>query len=94
MYWSLAVVFLCVGRCIEKKSIGSVLKKVGDYSYDIYLMHTPYIVPVVARLALHYIGNQTAVLTITAVCGIVFPMLVSTLIIRRVKLLREIALGM
>ena len=83
-----------MSRRIKKKSLGGKLKIIRDYSYDIYLMHTPYAAPVVTRFARHYIGNQAAVIALTVACGIVFPMLLSTLIIRRVKLLRRNALGM
>ena len=73
--------------------MGGLLKKIGDYSYDIYLMHIPYVVPVVAVISYGLTNQWLISLIVTVVSGIVIPSLISKFFIRKIPILRTIALG-
>ena len=92
MYWSIAIFCLCAGRFLENKSLGGLLKKIGDHSYDIYLMHTPYVVPVVARIIPKLTGDYMIQLLTSVCCGVILPLLASNQI-RKISWLRKITLG-
>lgn len=79
---------------LEKTRCMPVLKTIGDYSYDIYLMHNPYVVAVTAIICsriLHLPGLCSMI--IATALGITVPMVTSKLIIRRSKILSMVMIG-
>lgn len=71
-----------------------VPKTVGDYSFDIYLMHNPYFVALSAIALNKLLGvNSYVTVIIATLLGICIPMLVSYLVIRRVKWMSSIMIG-
>jgi len=75
--------------------IKSVLKKIGQYSFDIYLLHEPYIVTVIfiifARLSIvNVFVNQSILLLL----GMLIPFLLSYHWLRNIKIYRQYFLGL
>jgi len=76
------------------KASGSIINKIGDYSYDIYLMHNPYCVAMGAIALNDIIGiNSYITVVIATALGVIIPMIISRTIIRKSKLLSLIMLG-
>lgn len=94
MWWSVGVLCYMLAKRIADWKIAEGISRIGDYSYDIYLIHIPYVVPVFARLVYGITNMWGTSLMITVVCGIFIPLGISKYIIRRIPLLRKIALGM
>lgn len=70
------------------------LRAIGDYSYDIYLMHNPYVVAVVVMVCGKIIKlPDICSVVIATILGIVIPIAVSKVLIRRSKTLSAIMLG-
>ena len=83
-----------ISRLLENYKLGLLLQTVGDYSYDIYLMHNPYIVAtvtIVCNRALKF-SNVTSIIVAT-VLGVVIPMLISKFIIQKSKVLSAVMIG-
>lgn len=79
---------------IKNTRIGKVLNSVGDYSFDIYLMHNPYFVALSALVLNQIIGLSAYVVVIMAtLLGILLPMLISRFVIRKSKLLSMVMIG-
>ncbi|MCD8158157.1 MAG: hypothetical protein LUD77_04470, partial [Clostridiales bacterium] len=76
------------------KKLSDIFKCVGDYSYDIYLMHNPYILALSCVVLNSFLGIN-AVITgiVSTLLGIAVPMGASKLIIRKFKHLSAIMLG-
>lgn len=91
--WSAVVLTFFFSNYIQGYRIRRLLKRIGDYSYEIYLMHTPYIVPICV-IALNKIGVPYVICTLGAVLlGVVVPIVVSKFIITKSKLLGKIMFG-
>lgn len=76
----------------EKAQI--VPKTVGDYFFDIYLMHNPYFVALSAIVLNKLLGvNPYVTVMIATLLGICIPMLLSYLVIRRVKWMPAVMIG-
>ena len=79
---------------LNKTKARERVKCVGDYSFDIYLMHNPYFVALGAMVLNRILGISAYIAVITAtVIGVVVPMILNKLVIRRVKLLSVVMLG-
>lgn len=83
-----------VSKVIESKKISRFFKEIGSYSYDIYLMHAPFLVSGLMGILLSYSPLPSpfccgAVLII----GIAVPYLLSKFIIRKVTLFSVPILG-
>lgn len=66
----------------------------GRYSYDIYLMHAPWLVSGVSGILLAYSPlPHLAVCAITLLLGLALPVIASKLVVRRVPVLRTVVLG-
>lgn len=74
--------------------LASIMKLIGDYSYDIYLIHNPYIVAFAATILSKRMHMNSCVAILAAtLLGILIPMAVSKYIIRKVPIFRSIMLG-
>ena len=93
MCWSFCILCFKFTGSLQRIRMGGLLKKIGDYSYDIYLMHIPYVVPVVAVISYGLTNQWLISLVVTVVSGIVIPSLISKFFIRKIPILRTIALG-
>lgn len=70
------------------------LKTVGDYSFDIYLMHNPYFVAVSAIALNKILGlNLYVTIIVAMLIGIAVPMVISWFVIRRVKWMSSVMAG-
>lgn len=77
-----------------KNKISDLVKTIGDYSYDIYLMHNPYFLALSATVLYGFLGlNALLTVVIAVVLGIAIPMLVSKYIIQRFKVLSFVMIG-
>lgn len=64
--------------------VGATLKIVGDYSYDIYLIHNPFVVTVVTIVYSRFFKlAEVCSLIIATALVIIIPMLQSEWIIRK-----------
>lgn len=93
MCWSLCILCFYFTGIIQGTKIGELLKKIGDYSYDIYLIHIPYIVPVVAGISYGLTNQWLISLIVSVISGIVIPASISKFFIRKIPILRTVALG-
>lgn len=74
--------------------VQKTLKTVGDYSFDIYLMHNPYFVAVSAIALNKILGLNPYVTVIVAMLiGIAVPMVIGRFVIRRVKWMSALMVG-
>lgn len=81
---------------IERKwrKVTGVIKKIGDFSYDIYLMHNPYIVALGCTVFSSILElNPLLTIIVATVAGLTIPMLISKFIIRRFNILSKIMIG-
>jgi len=86
----LAIAAMLCGTCVARP-----IQLMSGYSYDIYLMHQPFITSGVGGILLKLTSLPYWIICcITLVLGIALPMLASFLVIRRVKPLRLLLLGM
>lgn len=90
-----AILLICtLSEFIQKKALSRPLKALGLYSYDIYLMHTPFLVAGLMGLLTTYTPLPYAPCCIAATAaGLVLPMVVSKFIIRKIPLLSVPLLG-
>lgn len=74
--------------------VKTMFKYVGDYSYDIYLIHNPYIVAFMSFILSHYLKiNSYLTILIAVTAGILLPVLLSKIILRRFSGLSLLTLG-
>ena len=79
---------------ISSKPISKLLKETGIYSYDIYLMHAPFLVSGSMGILLSYSSFPTPFCcAVVLVIGIVLPYAISRLVIRRIPPLSVVILG-
>lgn len=79
---------------IEKTRFMSLLKTIGDYSYDIYLMHNPYVVALTAIVCSRFLKLPgVCSMIIATALGVSVPILISKLIIRRSKFFSAVMIG-
>ena len=77
----------------KKKPIVKSLSFFSDYSYDIYLIHQPFIVSGVCGIMLKMNMPIILIIIIGTALGIGLPILISKLIIRKSKILSLLFLG-
>ena len=70
----------------------SILSIIGDYSFEIYLMHNPYITLLVPLMLKIFISNKLVIVLITLGLGIVVPIIIKKYIIKN-KILCLILFG-
>lgn len=79
---------------ISKANTKRLVKCVGDYSFDIYLMHNPYCVAFSAMVLNKVLGVSAYISVIVAtIIGVALPMAASKLVIRKVKVLSTVMIG-
>lgn len=79
---------------LSKINAKKLIKCIGDYSFDIYLMHNPYCVALSAMVLNRMLGVPAYISVVAAtIVGVVLPMVASKLVIRKVKLLSTIMIG-
>ena len=89
----LVLVLLSISVLLEKTIVTGLMYRIGDESYAIYLIHQPYIVPlIVTTLGGTQIRNIVAVL-ISLILGVWIPMVLSKHIIKRNRVLNLLLLG-
>lgn len=93
LYWSVVVLGVELSRIIQNTEIGKRLAMIGDFSFDIYLMHTPYIVPIIAALLSKMHLNFEVICVVTISLGISVPIVISKYVVRRNIFLSNIMLG-
>ena len=85
---------LSFSALLESSKIAGYLESLGSYSYDIYLLHQPFIVSGIAGLLLTATPLPYLLICgITLVLGIAVPILLSKYIIRRFQITRLLFLG-
>ncbi|MBQ9374979.1 MAG: acyltransferase family protein [Ruminococcus sp.] len=92
----LGIAVVCrLALIIKSKSKSSkVLSVLGDHSFDIYLMHVPFLVSGIVGVLLKYTSLPVVIICFIAlVLGLLLPILITNLIIRRVPILNTIVLG-
>ena len=83
-----------IASLIKSARSGDVMKTVGDYSFDIYLMHNPYCVALCAVLLNQIIGVSAYITVVIAtILGVVVPMVASRFVIRKSRLLSMVMIG-
>lgn len=87
---------VCIIYVLAKKlENNAVVKTIGDYSYDIYLMHNPYVVAMTSVILNKVIGINSYITIVTAVtAGIALPICASRCVIRNIPFLTKVLLGM
>lgn len=93
MGWAFCILGFAAGCFLCIRNAGRFIRVIGDYSYDIYLMHIPYVVPVAARVLYAVSEIWTLSFGLTIAAGIGIPMFVSRYILRKLPVIRKIALG-
>lgn len=79
----------------KKLENNAVVKTIGDYSYDIYLMHNPYVVAMASVILNKVIGINSYITIVAAVtAGIALPICASRYVIRNIPFLAKVLLGM
>ena len=83
-----------IAHTIVNSSIGKAFKCIGDYSFDIYLMHNPYCVAFSTVVMNGFFGiSSYATVILATALGIAIPMIVSRFVIRKNRLLSTIMIG-
>lgn len=93
LHVAVGIFLYLLSSVLVKLKMGNKMSQIGDFSYDIYLMHTPYVVPIIAKALSRIIGIWSISFLLTVICGITIPYAVSKYIIRRSSILKKAALG-
>lgn len=78
---SAVIICACVASWLAERGGGRILKKIGDESYTIYLLHNPWVICVVAVVVQAIRCNPAIQLTLIMGSGIAIPMLLSRFIL-------------
>lgn len=93
LYWSVCALCYYIAGVIANTRCAPTAECVGNYSYDIYLMHTPYVVPVAAQVMMNVSGSWAGSFLVTVALGVCVPLSVSRFVVRKLPVLRTVALG-
>ena len=100
VFWVTAAVLGIATVCglssalIQFQKTAALLSYLGNRSYDIYLMHAPFLVSGLVGILLYYSTLPAYLIcAIVFVLGITLPLLVSNLFVRRIPMLNTIILG-
>ncbi len=87
------LVYICASW-LRKTAVSKMFIVIGNYSYDIYLMHNPYIVALSSVVLGRLLGlNVVLTIFVSVVLGISIPLIASKVIINRFTLMKRIMLG-
>lgn len=87
------VLLLTLVRRISSSKIKRVLMALDTYSYDIYLLHQPFITVGIAKALLKLNVNTFGIVVLTTVMGILIPIIIAKFVIRRNRFLCRAFLG-
>lgn len=83
-----------ISKHLQNKAPQRLLKTLGMYSYDIYLMHAPFLVSGLMGILLAYSPFPTVICCVSVlVLGLFIPIVVSKFIIRKIPFLSVLILG-
>lgn len=83
-----------ISKHLQNKAPQRLLKTLGMYSYDIYLMHAPFLVSGLMGILLAYSPFPTVICCVSVlVLGLFIPIIVSKFIIRKIPFLSVLILG-
>lgn len=83
-----------ISQSLQSKKISNLFKPLGLYSYDIYLMHAPFLVSGLMGILLSYTSIPAVLCcTIVLIVGIILPYVLSKFMIRKIPFLSTIILG-
>lgn len=83
-----------IADMLNKTRTNRLIRYIGDYSFDIYLMHNPYCVALSAIVLNKMMGISAYISVISATAiGIALPMAASKFIIRKIKPLAVVMIG-
>lgn len=83
-----------ISKYLQGKAPQKLLKTLGMYSYDIYLMHAPFLVSGLMGILLAYSPFPTAICCVSVlILGLFIPIVVSKFIIRKIPFLSILILG-
>lgn len=86
LYLSNVIVF------IKRYGVEKVLSFIGKRSYAVYLIHQPYIVPVISLICKNHFSVNCTIIVAFA-CGLMFPLLLNEFVINKSKVLKILILG-
>ncbi len=91
----LGIAAVCrLAAALGKTGAAGALARLGGYSYDIYLMHAPFLVSGISGILLAYSPlPHAAICVLTLILGLTLPVIASKLVIRRVPILKTVILG-
>ena len=89
------IMMVCnISKHLQNKAPQRLLKTLGMYSYDIYLMHAPFLVSGLMGILLAYSPFPTVICCVSVlVLGLFIPIVVSKFIIRKIPFLSVLILG-
>ena len=83
-----------ISKHLQNKAPQKLLKTLGMYSYDIYLMHAPFLVSGLMGILLAYSPFPTVICCVSVlVLGLFIPIVVSKFIIQKIPFLSVLILG-
>lgn len=87
----ITVIANCLGR--SQTTVSTLVEKIGDYSFSIYIMHNPYVIKVVSLLLPNKGLYGVIALVICMILGVLIPCAADRYIISKVSVLSRIMLG-
>lgn len=79
---------------INESNLKEKVAIIGDYSYDIYLIHNPYFVAISSILINKILGISSYIaVAVATIIGIYMPITISKLIIRRYSFMSKVMIG-
>ena len=89
-----SALFIIIAVLLDKARIRTLFQHLGKYSYDVYLIHQPFIVSGASGILLAATSLPYPIIcAITFLLGIFLPLSISKLVIRRFRLLKLVFLG-
>ena len=90
--WAAVLILLYFSRMLLGKK-RFIFNMIGDYSYEIYLMHTPYIVPICV-IVLDRVGSPALISILIAVLmGVTIPCVVAKIIMKNTRIVKTVMFG-
>lgn len=88
-----SVFLLCLSNLIARANWSRHISKIGSYSYPIYLLHQPYIVPVILAIFSGDMIRNILGVVIAVVSGIIIPIFLYTFVIRKNRVIKLLLTG-
>ncbi len=89
------IITVCtLSKFLAKTKISGLFTRIGEYSYDIYLMHAPFLVSGLMGILLSYSSLPTPLCCVAVlIIGIIAPYVISRFVIRKIPVLSLLLLG-